>query len=537
MKIKKILSLVLSATMVMSIMAGCSNENTPVENQESTSQTIEEIKTLNIAVGAELTTLFPLNMDIQNLSATRLCYEGLVNYENGKVTPWLAKSWEFSNEGKTLTLKLRDDVTFHDGEKFNAKTVKRVYEFASKNPNFGAQRGVAALKQIDIIDEYTVAFQYDAPYFGYMSDLSYREVMVCPSPNVIEDENFQTMKGVVGTGPYIYDEVKDGEYVKFIKNENYWGEEPYYEEIYVKYIPEASARLMAMQKGEVDVIYGSNLNLWDDYEQTIKMDGISGKVAELNSKTINLVVNASDPILSDLKVREAIAYGIDKNAICEGLSYGHQEPAISLFPKGNFLSDVQMNTVRTFDQTKANELLDESGWVKNKNGIREKDGKSLSFALNYDSGEVINKMLATTIKSQLAELGMNVETVGQDMMTWWKQGSSGNYGLIIWNTEENTAPQNYYPKQAVATPHAPSLKGIEGGDAYLTDIQTVLGMDNHEQVMKLFSEILDFSNDNVLDLPICYARENILYRDDAISDYTFTSTPMMFEIDNLIPAK
>ena len=546
-KWSKLLSLALSTVMISMLAVGCTSA--PSENSGDVSNTsdvssvgdvdntVDETKVLNIAVSAELTTLFPLNMDIQNLSATRLVYEGLVNIEDGEVVPWLATDWELSNEGKTITFNLRDDVTFHDGEKFNAEAVKKVYEFAGKNPNFGAQRGVSALTQIDVIDEFTVAFQYEQPYFGYLSDLAYREVMVCPSPLMIEEENFQSMKGVVGTGPYVHTEVKDGEYVKFVRNENYWGEAPYYDEVYVKYIPEASARLMALQQGEVDVIYGNNLNSWDDYEQAIAMDGISGKVADLNSKTVNVVVNATDPALSELAVREALAYGIDKQAICDGLTYGYQEPAVGLFPEGNFLSDVTMDIVRNFDQEKANNLLDEAGWIMTDSGIREKDGQPLAFQMNYDSGEPMNKLIATTIKSQLAEIGMNAETVGQDMMTWWKEGSSGNYGLIIWNTEENTAPQNYYPKMAVATPHGPSLKGIEGGDVFLQNIEKAQGIATTEEAKTAYAEIMNFSNANVLDLPIAYARENILFREDAVADYTFTSTPMMFEIDNIVPAE
>lgn len=75
------------------------------------------------------------------------------------------------------------------------------------------------------------------------------------------------MNGVVGTGPYVYEEIVDGDYVRFVRNENYWGEQPYYDEVIVKYIPDASARLQALQSGEIDLIYGSALLTWDDYQQ------------------------------------------------------------------------------------------------------------------------------------------------------------------------------------------------------------------------------------------------------------------------------
>ena len=69
-------------------------------------------------------------------------------------------------------------------------------------------------------------------------------------------------------------------------------------------------------------------------------------------------------------------------------------------------------------------------------GIREKDGQALSLKYTYDSGDALNKSLATAVKSQLAAVGINVETEGQEMMTWWQEGVAGNYDLIMWNTEQ-----------------------------------------------------------------------------------------------------
>ena len=95
--------------------------------------------------------------------------------------------------------------------------------------------------------------------------------MVLVSPAVLEEGNYQSMNGVVGTGPYVYEEIVDGDYVRFVRNENYWGEQPYYDEVIVKYIPDASARLQALQSGEIDLIYGSALLTWDDYQQATSL--------------------------------------------------------------------------------------------------------------------------------------------------------------------------------------------------------------------------------------------------------------------------
>lgn len=221
---KRVLSMMLSAVMALGILSGCgaetnsstgnqsASELTTTEENESTAeeQNTEEKKVLTTAVSAELTTLYPLNMDIQNNIADKLVYEGLVNYVDGEVVPCLAESWEFSEDGCDLTFHLKEGVTFHDGTEFNAEAVKTDFEFAMTNENFSSIAAVSNLEGVDVVDEYTAVFHYPTPYFAYITDFCYPEVLVLVSPDVIEEGNYQTMTGSVGTGPYIYDEVVDG---------------------------------------------------------------------------------------------------------------------------------------------------------------------------------------------------------------------------------------------------------------------------------------------------------------------------------------
>lgn len=537
---KKLISLLLCGALLCGALAGCSSNSadTSDDSASATSQSEETTKTLTTAVGAELNTLYPLNMDVQNNIGTKLCYEGLVNYENGEVVPCLAESWEFSDDGKTLTFHLKEGVTFHDGTPFNAEAVKKDFEFARPNPNFSNQAAVVNIESIEVVDEYTVTFHYPNAYFAYLLEFCYPETMILVSPEVLEDGNYQSMNGVVGTGPYIYDEIVDGEYVRFVRNENYWGEQPYYDEVIVKYIPDASARLQALQSGEIDLIYGSALLSWDDYEQATSLPNMEGAVAESDSKTRNLVLNASGT-LSDLRLREAIAYAIDKEALSEGLTYGEEAPADHLFQDGIPYTDVEYNVTRTYDPDKANELLDEAGWMMNEStGIREKDGQVLTLKYTYDSSDALNKSLATAVKSQLASVGIEVETEGQEMMTWWQEGVAGNYDLIMWNTEQPyTCPYNYFVPMLSRSPHVPSLAGVEGSDEFLSLISEFRTTNDTDRVQEIFDQLLNFDNDNVIDLPLLHVKDMVVYNTDKIAGYEFTSTPMFFDVRQIQPAE
>ena len=291
-------------------------------------------KVLTIVTAKELDSLTTLTMNKENNIACGLIYETLVSYENGGIVPELAEEWCWDDTNTILTFKLRQNVTFTDGTAFNAESVKAILEFDSSNPNFSGIKGIHNIESVEIIDEHTVAIHYAAPCFSYINDFCFQNVAGMMSPKVFEAENFQTFKDVIGTGPYVRKEMISGDCTRFVRNENYWGNAPYYDEVVIKYIPESSSRLQALQTGEVDLIYGADLLSYDDYYQALSLEGIKGAINDGNTLTRNLVLNASSVILNDIKVRQAIACAVNKEEITEGLTYGCETPATTLFAPG-----------------------------------------------------------------------------------------------------------------------------------------------------------------------------------------------------------
>ena len=212
--------------------------------------------------------------------------------------------------------------------------------------------------------------------------------------------------------------------------------------------------------------------------------------------------------------------------------------AEGLFPAGIPYTEAELSTVRGFDQEKARMLLDEAGWKLNEaSGIREKDGAALTLTFTYDSGEVMNKPLATLIKSQLAEVGIKVDTVGQEMYTWWTEGVAGNYDITIWNTEQPyTSPHNFFTPMLRSSPHMVSLDVIPEGEKFKGLIEEFQTTDDEKRVEEIFAYLLNASNDQVLNLPLTYVKDMIVYNTNKVEGYSFTSTPMFFDISRLMPA-
>ena len=252
----------------------------------------------------------------------------------------------------------------------------------------------------------------------------------------------------------------------------------------------------------------------------------------MNSETRNLAVNAGSKNLADINVREAIAYAIDKETISKGLTYGYEEVADKLFDSGIPYTDVELDIIREYDKTKAEELLDKAAWKLNTaTGIREKDGIPLKLVFTYDSGEVLNKSIATLIKSQLAEVGIQLETIGQDMYTWWKEGVSGNYDLTIWCTEQPySAPHNFFTPMLDSSPHVPAIASLSDGEKFIAGIREFSTVDDKNRVGEIFDYLIKYSNDEVLNIPLTYVKDMIVFNTDRIEDYNFTGTPKFFDI-------
>ena len=221
---------------------------------------------------------------------------------------------------------------------------------------------IKKIKKTEAVDKKTFQLTLTEPYYPTVQELA----VVRPVRFLGEagfPKNGDTSKGIekpVGTGPWVLKTYQKDDYAIFERNEHYWGEKPKVKEIKVKVIPDAETRVMAFEKGDVDVLYGEGTISLDAYKQLEASGKYETKMSEPVA-TRQLVMNTKVDQLSDEKVRHALQYAINKKSMVEGVTSGLEDEADHILPTNMpYTSDIHVKPFQ-YDVDKAKALLDEAG--------------------------------------------------------------------------------------------------------------------------------------------------------------------------------
>lgn len=224
------------------------------------------------------------------------------------------------------------------------------------------------------------------------------------------------------------------------------------------------------------------------------------------------------------------------------LQMGYSKPSIShavgILKESGFLFKDKDHYV--YDIDKANELLDEAGWIMNEStNIREKDGETLSLKLTLDSGfDSLNQPLATLLQTQLGKVGIKLSINSQEQMEWYSGFMAGDFDLTFWQPQYNyAAPHCWFTPMDTMTPQTFSLQGMEDSQEFLDTIKETIQTDNEAELRELFTYLYNYDMGNVIDIPLTYQKDMIVYNTNKISGYDFIGTPCFFDVMNLHPAE
>lgn len=364
----------------------------------------------------------------------RLVYIG----RDGKAAPWLAESWEVSEDQTVITFRLRQGVEFHDGTPFNAEAVKAQFDAIRDPANASPILPlIGPVTSIDVLDEFSVRFTFEQPFAPFFNNLA-AGYMGINSPTAVAAHGAQYGRNVVGTGPYKLVNWTPGTRIELTRNENHiqWREDavnkgtPHAEKVTLTVIREDAVALAALETGEL-----TGAVLQADIIDRFMHDPDFTVI--LNDNTTNLVFlefNHNKAPFDEPLVRRAVTHAIDRSAAVAAAWSGYASEALGPLARGipGFDAGVAAEYGMAFDTERARALFAEAGWTdSNGDGVLDRNGQDARWVIHSYSGFThIDRTLAV-VQSNLRNIGVEIELVTSDWGAFYPSLLEGEWDMAL----------------------------------------------------------------------------------------------------------
>lgn len=423
-KVRRVLSVVLALVMMGLMLAACGQGG-----QSATD-------TLIFAQGAEPRGLDPALVDDGESSKVIVnVYEGLLKYakDGTKLEPCLADSWEVSPDGLTYTFHLHKGVKFHDGTDFNAEAVKFNIERQMQG-NATEDMGYADfvfgyVTKVDAPDANTVVVTLKDVCTPFLYNLAMSMAAPMVSPKALQDHNNNVNESPVGTGPYKFVRWDKDQDVVLVRNDNYWGEKAKTKNVIFKIIKDNSARVVALNNGEVDMIDGIDATVVD---QITKAGNV---VDQPDGMNINyMAYNTTSKLFGSAENRKAFSQAVNVPELVQSLYQGYASPADSILPSfvPGFAKDVKPVA---YDPEAAKAGLAKAG-ITSVHMIAYSNPRPYNTATGQG--------LAEAIQGYLSKVGVQCNMEVFDWTTYKEKVKAGDYDICFYGwTGDNGDPDNF----------------------------------------------------------------------------------------------
>jgi peptide/nickel transport system substrate-binding protein len=371
---------------------------------------------------ADLVTLNPvLADDHTSLSIIELLFDRLlaVDPQTGSIMPGLASWWQVSSDGLTITFTLRDDVLWHDGQPFSAADVEFTFK-TIVNPAVGSPRQAdfSLVKEFKAVDDTTFVVTLADADCSILYDLG--SVSIVPRHILGADDIYTSHFNAnpIGTGPFIFGEWAVGDHVTLLRNIRYWGKMPHFDLWTYKVVANEEALLAGLEAGRLDLI-------------PLSLDDLASVEAagrfQIHRYPANeyyfIGYNTDHLILEDVRVRRALSQAVDRQHLLDRILGGQGQlldtgllPAHWAYPQELIGYPFDSTQDRSFDPTRAAQLLAEAGWADSDgDGIRDRDGKPLRLRLATNGGNPTREAIAILAQQYYLAVGVAAEVE----LMWW----------------------------------------------------------------------------------------------------------------------
>lgn len=385
---KKYLACLLCFVLIMA--AGCSTTQTSSKDEKDQEKKVTMIFSFKAANLDPQTGFIPIRAGI---TETLLKLDKDSNIEG-----WLAEKWE-TTDNKEWTFIIRDDVSFQNGKKLDAESVKQSLERSIEvNESLGESLKINAMQA----DGQTLRIQTTEPYPALPSELvnPYTSIVDTEAEKKDGEEAFRNHP--IGTGPFKVKQFKANQQVEVEKNEEYWAGQPKIDSAIIKFNEDANVRALALQSKEADVVYNLPAESLTAIEKDKKLtvESVPGLRAHF------ILYNSQSQNVSDVKVREALDLLLDRESVAKEIMLGHGIPA-----NGPFNSNLPFginDEVKQLNVEKAKDLLMKAGFKENTDGKMEKGGKPLTLELITYKARPELPLIAQLLQSDAAKAGVTI---------------------------------------------------------------------------------------------------------------------------------
>jgi ABC-type transport system substrate-binding protein len=454
-------------------------------------------------------------LDVRDLSipalipASTMIYDPLFGWgEKGfeNLIPALATKYE-TNDDKVWTFHLRKGVKFHNGREMTAEDVKTNFDWRITTPPgwkpVNNRELIKGLKKAEVLDKYTVKITLDQPFSPLPRILAYAMAGIAP-PEEVEKWKEQFVSHPCGTGPFRVSSYKPGEEVVLERFDGYWGPKPYLDKVIYKFYRSDETRLMALQKGELDLAV-----LFDDARPVLEKDpNMAYKVGLTGDVLRKLYFNMRRWPLNDARFRKAVAMGVDwKNASVNAFAFKSGNHARTLLEYTKYFNPEAVQLVPSYNPEEAKKLIQ---------AVEKDGGKKIPTLYWLDGTHSQGKNVGEVAKAQLAQIGVPVElhflstaiwstrVLKDPKMEWDIAGFGAGFGL------EPSLGFTYFVTNSGSAPDGKSL-GAYSNPEFDQWVKKAEEAREEEQAMKFYQEAEKVLLKDVAAIPLFPNRHIIAY--------------------------
>ncbi|MDZ5472321.1 ABC transporter substrate-binding protein [Bacillus sp. 31A1R] len=341
-----------------------------------------------------------------------------------KIIPDLAKDWVVSEDGTEITFNLNTNVKWHDGKDFSCNDVKWTLDTIKANNGF-AVGNLKNIKEVSCTDANTTVIQLNHADVTFLGNLAWYGTFILPE-HVYSGDNWEAGTSIdpVGSGPFKFEKFDNGKSMTLVRNDDYFGHVPYVDKVIFSIIPDENTMMQAFLNGDVD---SSELPPPTAMIQQMKDDPSIVVDPNLFPARYYIAFNFAEKPFDNLKARQAVAYALDNNDIVNKAMNGLAIPAEYFLSPVYDWAVTDDYKVTGYDPKKAEDLLKEAGYTKNKDGFY--------FDVSFDVYEYSAFVdVAKVVQYQLKQIGINVKLNVLEFAAWSeKVQKNKNFNMAITN--------------------------------------------------------------------------------------------------------